>query len=268
MADFVPPEWVLQRYNVHERIGAGRYTEVFRATDKVRGDPFAIKVLLPEHKGVPRIRDRFVTEAKAMTRVVHPNIIRIFDVGGALSDEPAIVMEYAAGGDLKKLVPHGGLEPGLAGRLMLFTLAGLAEAHSVGITHRGLCPEAVLLDIEHNPKISDFGVARLERHRKLTTTLSVESLGSLFFTSPEQRARAYDADSRSDVYAAGSLLYFLVTGRDPPDLSEAAEAPALLSPVHPALRPIILKATRAERGDRYQDAREMGKALRGLYGTR
>ncbi|MBW1878407.1 MAG: serine/threonine protein kinase [Deltaproteobacteria bacterium] len=265
MEQDVLPEWAANRYEALEPVGQGTYTTVYKAKDRVRGDVFAIKLLLPEHRGVPRIRDRFVTEARAMTRLVHPNIVRIFDVGGALSDEPAIVMEYVGSGDLRTAVPRGGLPAGRAARLLLFTLAGLAEAHMAGVTHRGLCPEAVLLDAEGQPKVSDFGVARLTQHQKQTMTMSAESLGSIYYTSPEQRANPRNADARSDVYAAGALLFFLATGRDPPDLSQAAVAEALVEQVDPVLRPIVVKATAEDPADRYQDAREMGQAVRALF---
>ena len=259
------PKWVTDRYVVLDRVGAGMYTVVYRARDRVRNQPYAIKVLLPEHRVVPRVRDRFVTEAKAMSRLVHPNIVRILDVGGALSDEPAIVMEYVPGGDLRKAVPKGGLEGEKALRIALFTLAGLAEAHKNGITHRGVCPEAVLLDADGVPKLSDFGVARLERHTKITTTMTVESLGSLFYMSPEQRQKARGVDPRTDVFAMGGLLWFLLLGRDPPDLSLVSEAPNILAKLPEPIRPLIQKAVAYDPDDRYRDAGEMGRALQALF---
>lgn len=263
--EHVLPDWAASRYEDAELVGHGTYTAVYRAYDRVRRQPYAIKVLLPEHRGVVRIRDRFLTEARAMSRLVHPNIVRIFDVGGALTDEPAIVMEYVGGGDLRQAVPRGGLPADKAARLLLFTLAGLVEAHKAGVTHRGLCPEAVLLDDQGQPKVSDFGVARLAQHSKLTTTMSAESLGSLFYASPEQRANPRKVDARSDVYSAGALLFFLSTGREPPDLSEAAVAEALVARVDPLLRPIVVKATADDPAARYADARAMGRAVRALF---
>ena len=265
MSDDALPKWVTDRYVVLDRVGDGMYTVVDRARDRVRNQPYAIKVLQPEHRKVPRIRDRFVTEAKAMSRLVHPNIVRILDVGGALSEEPAIVMEYVPGGDLRNAVPKGGLEMVKGLRLALFTLAGLAEAHKNGITHRGVCPEAILLGNDGKPKVSDFGVARLEQHTKLMATMTVESLGSLFYMSPEQRLKAREADPRSDVYAMGGLVYFLLLGRDPPDLSMAHEAPALVAKLPDVVRPIVLKSVTYNADDRYRDATEMGRALKGLF---
>lgn len=260
------PGWILDRYEVQERIGGGVYSEVFRAVDRVRGDTFAIKVLRPDQRNVERVRDRFVAEAQAMARLVHPNVVRIFDVGGALSAEPAIVMEYVPGGDLRHMVrAQQALNARDTAHMAYWILSGLEEAHDAGVVHRGLCPEAILLDARGHPKVSDFGVARLRKYQKATATMTVETLGSLFYSSPEQRRQARGVDARADVYAVGALIWFMQMGKDPFDLSEAAHSPGVVKGIHEVLRPIVVRATSGELDRRYADAGEMKAAVDALF---
>lgn len=252
------PAWVLERYELTGALGRGAWTEVHAARDRVRGEPYAIKVLRPEYRDVERIRTRFETEARAMARLVHPRIVRIFDVGGALGQEPAIVMERLAG-TLRDAVPSGGVAPADAVRLALEVLEGLAVAHEAGVVHRGISPENVLVDAEGHVKLSDFGTARLEDSQDLVT-MTAEHLGSYFYMAPEQRRNARLVDARADVFGVGAVLYYLLTGRDPKALAIASMGD-VEQDVHPAFRPILARATAEAPEARYADAEAMRRAL-------
>jgi len=259
------PHWVRERYEILDHLGHGKWAEVFLAQDRVRRDRFAIKVLLEEFRDVPRIRARFLTEAKAMSRLTHPNIIRIFDVGGALGNDPAIVMEYAPGGDLRACVRQNGvLTPRQAARMTIHVLAGLAEAHAAGVIHRGISPDSVLLDEHGIPKISDFGVARLEQSPQALLTISSESLGEYFYAAPEQIRNPREATVRSDIYAVGATMLYTLRGKDPKELALSAFMEDFWDSVEAALRPVLSKAASYEPEGRYASAAEMSADLEDL----
>jgi serine/threonine-protein kinase len=258
------PEWITRHFVLGPRLGGGTWSDVYQVIDKGTKSPFAVKILKPEFRVSPQLRSRFLTEAKAMARLVHPNIVRIFDVGGALGDEPAIVMEYCEGGDLRQYVMRYGMEAGDAARLALFLLLGLVAAHKAGVIHRGICPESVFLDADMNPKLADFGTALVAQNPHLPT-LPAESLGEYLYSAPEQRRNAHDVDVRTDIYGMGALLWFMCRRRDPPDLSLATRTPKLVEQIHPNLAPIIVKACHVRADQRYQSAAEMGRELRALF---
>ncbi|MBW2258498.1 MAG: serine/threonine protein kinase [Deltaproteobacteria bacterium] len=235
------PSWIQQRYEITDHLGHGKWTEVFLAHDRVRRDPFAIKILLEAYRDVPRIRSRFLTEAKAMSRLIHPNIIRIFDVGGALGEDP--------------LTPHQ------AAQMTSHILAGLAEAHAAGVVHRGISPDSVLLDEHGIPKISDFGVARLEQNPHALMTISSESLGDYFYAAPEQLRNARDATVRSDIYAVGATLLYALRGKDPKELALSAFMEDFWESVVPALRPWLAKSAAYEPEGRYETVAQMSADL-------
>lgn len=258
------PDWIYRRYTLEERLGGGTWSDVWRVATRSTGEVLAVKILKPEFRDDAPIRSRFLTEARAMARLVHPNIIRIFDVGGALDQDPAIVMEYCTGGDLREYVTTRGLAPDEAARMSLFVLLGLVAAHKAGVIHRGLCPESVFLDANLDPKLADFGTALVAQNPHLATR-PAESLGEFMYSAPEQRRDAHDVDVRSDVYAMGALLWFMLMRRDPPDLSLASRSPHLLDGVDPAIAPIIAKACQTRADQRYQTAQEMGRDIRRLF---
>jgi len=258
------PEWIWRRYEVGERLGGGVWSDVYRVTARGTGEVFAVKILKPEYRSAEKLRSRFLSEAKAMARLVHPNVLRIFDVGGAMTEEPAIVMEYATGGDLREYVTLYGLEAGQIARMALFMLLGLVAAQKVGIVHRGLCPESVFLDDNLSPKLADFGTVLMEQNPHLPT-LPAESLGEFLYSPPEQRYDPRGVDGRVDIYAMGAMLCFMCMRRDPPDLSLLSRSPEMLDLVHPMLRPIITRACQPRPEDRYQTAAEMGRAVRKLF---
>lgn len=258
------PEWVSRRYRILERLGGGQWSDVYLVRDRSGGGVYAIKILKPHVLADERVRSRFLTEARAMSRIVHPNIVRIFDVGGAMGAEPAIVMEYCERGDLRQFVEAtGGIEAADAAKFALYMLVGLFAAHKAGVVHRGLCPESIFLDADLRPKIGDFGTALAQHNPHLPTRVN-ESLGEVLYSPPEQRYDAHDVDHRCDIYGMGAIIAFMMIGRDPPDLSLASRSPEILDPIHPYLRPIVQKACMRRPEDRYRSAAAMGRAVREL----
>ncbi|MBW2256602.1 MAG: serine/threonine protein kinase, partial [Deltaproteobacteria bacterium] len=258
------PVWIDEHYYINERLGGGEWSDVYLVTDRSAGGTYAVKVLKPDYFADERVRSRFLTEAKAMARLVHPNIVRIYDVGGAMADEPAIVMEYCEGGDLREHTPQRGLPADIVARITLFILLGMVAAHKVGCIHRGLCPESIFLDADLNPKVADFGTALLEQNPHVATR-AAEALGEFLYSPPEQRYDARKVDVRSDIYGVGAMMWFMLMGKDPPDLSLATRSPEVVQDIHPYLRQIIVRACHHSPDARYQTASAMGKAVRKLF---
>ena len=258
------PGWIHDHYVLVDRLGGGYWSDVYRIKDRSTGNTLAVKILKPEFRSDPQTRSRFLTEARAMARIVHPNIVRIFDMGGALSEEPAIVMEFCEGGDLRKFVERRPMEADEVAKMSIFVILGLLAAHKAGVIHRGLCPESIFLDRENKPKVADFGVALVAQNPHLPTLID-EELGEYWYSAPEQRNNAHAVDVRSDVYAMGALVWYMSHRKDPPDLAQASRNPKLVDGLDPALRPIVTKACMARPDQRYPTVREMGQDLRKLF---
>jgi len=203
-------------YEVVAPLGAGGMGEVYRARDPRLGRDVAIKVL-PDSVAGDRTRlDRFAREARAVAALSHPNILAVFDVG--TGTPPYLVTELLEGETLGDLVARGPVTPKVAIDVFLQLVAGLAAAHARGIVHRDLKPANVFLTRDGIVKILDFGLAKVETvdpcDVDLTrdATLAGTLLGTAGYMSPEQ-VRGEPADGRSDIFAAGAILYELVSGQ-------------------------------------------------------
>lgn len=256
----VPP-LVDGRYRVVAAIGEGGMAAVYRAWDTRLRAWRALKFLLPAWANKKGLRRRFETEAHAMARLDHPNVVRVYDVGqaGAL---PYIAMEYVEGGSLDVwLVQNGRMPPRQAIRALQQVCAGLDAAHAEGIIHRDVKPQNVLVDRKGICKVTDFGIARID-DAEIAHTREGASMGTEGFMAPEQRTDAATADRRADVYSLGATLFALMTGAErvvdlfasvPGDLTEAG--------VPAPLVPILLQATRYRREERYPSAAALATAL-------
>ena len=266
----------LSHYRIVERIGAGGMGVVYRAHDDQLDRDVAIKVLPPGSLADESARKRFRKEAWSLGRLNHPNIATVHEFGSQ-DDVDFLVTEYIAGMTLDVKLARGALPPAEVVRLGVQLAAGLAAAHQQGIVHRDLKPGNLRLTTDGRLKILDFGLAQLmpqsgDPGMTLTLTQSQETSGTLPYMSPEQLS-GEGANARSDVWAAGAVLYEMATGKRPfPQtvpallinaiLNQLPEAPGKQNPEVPApLGEVILKAMAREQALRYQTAGELGAAL-------
>jgi serine/threonine protein kinase len=267
---------LFDHYAIYSKIGDGGMGVVYLARDK-RLDRFvAIKRLNIQAQAIPALRQRFLCEARAVAALSHVHIIHIYALGED-DDGPYIVMEYIAGPDdpeLQKEKPEGGLNKpnppltldqyiskhgqyNLEDACALVSKIGraVAYAHASGVIHRDLKPSNILLDKTNEPKIVDFGLARLVHHTGETENLTVpgEKLLSLGYGAPEQETDARQSDERADVYGLGGLLYFLLTGQNPRYFRE--------QDVPVQIREVVVKALATDKEQRWQSAQAFVDAL-------
>jgi len=199
------------RYQINSRIARGGMATVYLATDLRLERRVAVKIMHSHLADDTAFRSRFIQEARSAARLAHPNVISVFDQGQD-TEMAYLVMEYLPGITLRQLLnDYGKLTPEQTLDIMDAVLRGLAAAHEAGIVHRDLKPENVLLADDGRIKIGDFGLAR-------ATTANTASgqalLGTIAYLSPELLTRGV-ADARSDIYAAGIMMFEMLTGEQP-----------------------------------------------------
>jgi serine/threonine protein kinase/tetratricopeptide (TPR) repeat protein len=213
----------LGRYRLLDRLGAGGMGEVWRAHDANLDREVAIKVLAPGAVADTTTTERFRREALALSRLSHPGVATIFDFD-ALDGTAFLVMELVSGGSLESRLAAGPLPIDDVAQIGAAIADAIAEAHQCGILHRDLKPANIVLTTAGQPKILDFGIARLMASdgeaAKLTQTGML--IGSLPYMAPEQLTGDAD-DTRTDIYALGVMLFEMTTGRRP-FLKERPEA--------------------------------------------
>ncbi len=228
------------RYLIESQVASGGMATVYLATDQRLDRKVAIKVIHPHLANDTDFQAKFVLEAKTAAKLSHPNLVNVFDQGQD-GQTTYLVMEYVSGVTLRDALKEYGPLPAIRALEMLAQiLSGLAAAHKAGILHRDLKPENVLLADDGRVKLGDFGLARaISAH-----TSTGDLVGTIAYLSPELVTRG-QADARSDVYAAGILLYELLTGRQPFEGEQAVQiayqhanstvpAPSTLAPSTPA----------------------------------
>jgi eukaryotic-like serine/threonine-protein kinase len=266
----------LSHYQIVERIGAGGMGVVYRAHDEQLDRDVAIKVLPPGSFADESAHKQFRKEALSLARLNHPNIATVHEFGSQNGID-FLVTEYIAGITLDAKLAKGPLAPAEVARLGVQLAEGLAAAHQQGIVHRDLKPANLRLTPEGRLKILDFGLAQLTPHASelgltATVTRSQETSGTLPYMSPEQLS-GEAVDARSDIWAAGAVLYEMSTGKRPfPQkvpallinaiLNQTPEPASKVNPAVPAaLNEIILKALTHDRVRRYQTATELAADL-------
>lgn len=211
-----------KRFRIEQRVGEGGMGAVFRATDLKTGRSVALKTLLPEAAKDPALRRRFEREAKILQKVEHPNFVRFLEYGSGSSEPAYVVMEFLDGAALSKLLAHEArLVPQRALHITRHVLIGLEHAHRLGIVHRDVKPDnVVIVPAEDDPefaKILDFGIARLaepETADKTQITKKGEIFGTPAYMAPEQ-VRGDPIDSRADLYSVSVMLYEMLAARPP-----------------------------------------------------
>jgi tetratricopeptide (TPR) repeat protein len=243
---------------------------VYEALDPFLERAVALKVMLPQVAADPEQKLRFEREARAVARLMHPNVVTVFDLGYHVDGSPYIAMELLRGRDLQQLLRERAplvLERRL--RIVLQVLEGLGHAHAAGIVHRDVKPANVFIGDDGTVKIMDFGVARFTMASATSSGLVV---GTPDYMSPEQVA-AGAVDARSDLFSTGVMLCELLTGARPFHAESllsilyriAHEEPRLElppGPPHDALLAVLKRALAKPVAERYQTAAEFAQALR------
>lgn len=218
-ARFRPGQVILGHYIVGRQLGRGGMGTVYLAKDDVSGQEVAVKVLPAALARERDIRERFVQEARALAALDHPNIVPLITFAQE-EDDRFLVMKYIAGESLDARIRRGGvLEPEHARKVLRAVLSALGFAHARGVIHRDVKPSNVIiegdLDGEHRVFLVDWGIAKKEsNNQRLTQTGML--MGTPQYMSPEQIS-GHPIDGRSDLYAAGLILFEMLTGRPPFD---------------------------------------------------
>ena len=203
------------RYHVVSRLARGGMATVYEAVDSRLDRTVALKVMHPGLAEDEEFVSRFIREAKSAARLSHPNVVAVYDQG-ADDGHVFLAMEHVRGRTLRDLLREvGRLNPRQALEVFEPMLAALGAAHNAGIVHRDVKPENVLLSDDGHVKVADFGLARAVANATSHTTSGI-LMGTVGYLSPEQVERGI-ADPRSDVYAAGILLFEMLTGDKPYD---------------------------------------------------
>lgn len=210
-------EWVTEailsnRYRIIEELGRGGMGKVYKAVDTEINEEIALKLLKPEIVADKKLIERFRNELKIARKISHKNVCRMYHLG---KDENTtfITMEYVDGEDLKSSIERKEKIPISDAIMIAEQIAdGLAEAHRLGVVHRDLKPQNIMIDREGNAHIMDFGIARMMASPGMTNEGTI--IGTPDYMSPEQ-VDGKEADQRADIYSLGVIVYEMVTGRVP-----------------------------------------------------
>lgn len=260
------------RYEIIEKVGNGGMATVYKAEDKVLKRNVAVKILRDEFTTDEEFIKRFEIEAQSAARLVHPNIVSIFDVG-VEENLYYIVMELIQGKTLKEIIieERGPLPWKWSVNVAIQIASALEMAHKNNIIHRDIKPHNIIITEDGIAKVTDFGIAKAVSNS--TITAFGTTIGSVHYFSPEH-ARGGFTDAKSDLYSLGVVMYEMVTGKVPFDadtpvsvalkhMQEDPEEPIELNPNLPgAVNKIIMKALKKDTTLRYQTASEMLSDLR------
>jgi serine/threonine-protein kinase len=200
------------RYCLDEQIGAGAFSEVWRATDTVLMRPVAVKLLHSSFAGEPEAQARFESEARHAAALSSENVARVYDYGGPARGQSYLVMELIEGPSLAGVLAGGPLDAARAMDIVAQVAAGLQAAHSAGLIHRDIKPANILFTSEGTVRITDFGIAHAAGSAPLTETGMV--IGTPGYLAPERIAGAA-GDAASDLYALGIVAYECLAGVRP-----------------------------------------------------
>ncbi len=264
------------RYRILSQLGKGGMAVVYEALDTTLDRRVAIKFIQPGKEQLDIFLARFRREGKALGKLSHPNIVKIFDYG-EFEGSPYLVMDYIQGGTLKDLMNGKPLPWQRSVQITIQIARALEAAHKESILHRDIKPTNILMANDRDPMLSDFGIAKLVGDSSKTTTTLTDTgvgIGTPDYMAPEQGVG--NADERSDIYALGVVLYQLITGRLPYQ-ADTPLAVMLKKSTEPLPRPstyvkglpgqleqVLIKALARKPAERFNSMREFGRALETL----
>jgi serine/threonine protein kinase len=272
------------RFAVYAFLGEGGFGAVYRAVQTVVGRQVALKVILPGGANDDEARARFFREARIVTTLTHPCVVRLYEYGVQPDGLVYNAFEFVRGVPLGDALRFGGaFEPSRAVALILPVLAALGEAHAAGLVHRDVKPDNLMLQDAGSPlerlRLLDFGVSKSFGAELDGDTLKTQHglvMGTPRYMAPEQ-AGGRGADGRADLYSVGTVLYELLAGRPPfmqvnpfelvmAQLNEAVPPLPERSGLTPALRAAVMRALEKSPTQRWQTAGELEVALRAALG--
>ena len=262
------------RYEVLKRVGSGGMADVYMAKDHKLNRNVAVKVLKSEYVEDEKFLKKFETEAQAVARLSHPNIVNIYDVG--MEDGiNYIVMELVEGITLKEYIRKKGyLSPKETVEISTQIASAISHAHKNHIIHRDIKPQNILVSDTGIIKVTDFGIAKATSSNTVTSTAT--AMGSVHYISPEQ-AKGRFCDEKSDIYSLGITMYEMVTGHVPFDhengvtialmhlQNEITPPSQIRDGIPDSLEKIILKCTMKKPEERYQTADDLIADLRLVF---
>lgn len=261
------------RYVIVAPIGEGGMSHVWRAQDQNTGKSVAVKVLREEYREDETFVRRFEREAQAASRMTHPNIADLLDVGLEPDGTRYLVIEYIPGKTLKQFIQeNGAIRPDTAAQIIMRVLAAVQHAHQNGVIHRDIKPQNILIDKDGAVKVTDFGIAQFADSRTIQQDTDTV-MGSVYYFSPEQ-AKGGNVDEKSDIYSVGIMFYEMLTGQVPftgetpvaiamKHIQEEAVPPSeLQSAVSSAMDFVVLHAMEKRPRNRYISAADMLRDVR------
>jgi serine/threonine-protein kinase len=263
------------RYDVHEPVGYGGMSSVYRGVDRLLDRDVAIKVMNARLGANDADRAAFLREARAAASLAHGGIVGVYDAG-IYQGWPYIVMEYVPGGSLKQVIDiQAPLPPERAAALAAEVADALQYGHDRGVIHCDVKPQNVLIDARGHAKLVDFGISQsLAATAALTSSVS----GTAGYVAPEQ-LEGVPLDGRADIYSLGTVLYEMLTGRLPfeaPSLAALATRRLVTDPLpvrelNPSLPSglarVVMRCLARDRRDRFGTAAELAAALRSSGGA-
>jgi len=254
------------RYEIIEELGKGGMGKVYRVEDRKIKEEVALKLINPEIASDKKTIERFSNELKVARKIAHRNVCRMFDLGEEKGMH-YITMEYVRGEDLKSMIRMTGqLGLGTTINIAKQVCEGLTEAHRLGVVHRDLKPQNIMIDKEGNARIMDFGIARSLEAKRITGAGVI--IGTPEYMSPEQ-VEGKEVDCRSDIYSLGVILYEMVTGQLPFEgdtplsiaMKHKSEAPPnpkwQNAQIPDSLSGVILRCMEKDREKRYKNSEEL-----------
>ncbi len=263
-----------ERYHVERELGSGGMSQVYVALDlKLKRQAVVIKILSEALVHDSYARRKFDQEVEALSRIDHPGVVRVLDVGQLPDERPYIVMQYVDGETLRSKIPVEGMDLNRVASILKQIGAALEHVHEKGIFHRDLKPENIIIKRDTDSVVLlDFGIAKVKDSVVAASTAHGASVGTLLYMSPEQ-LRGDDVNAASDIYSMSLIAYELITGRRPfnptsaSQLLEMQRAGVRVKPIHlredlsAKAQVITLRALSFDPRARYTNAQEFGNRL-------